>query len=486
MAKPSPTTPSIDAAFFVLRTPLLPLSEWTRWSDGLTAAHAGGDRTALAAALAHDRAQLRQRLGAAIARPEIAHALFVASPSLVDSLPEWQRDPDGERGQKVERALVRYFSRMAARATPFGLFAGWSTGNVDAHTRLELPPRAEYRRATRLDMDYLFELSERISREPSLRAAQRYRPNPMAYSAAGRVRYPESSVNGRARDYKLVGVDASAFIDAALDRARAGATRAELTDAVVAAQAGVDRADAEAFLDQLIDGQLVVSELTPRVTGDDPLDGLIDQLAAFTDAEPWRQRLVRARDQLVELDAGAGAAADDYRRVAAELEPLPAPVTLARLVQVDLSKPAPALRLGRPVVDELAAAVALLARLQPRGGDALARFREAFSARYELREVPLLEALDEDLGVGFATSSAPTADGSPLLAGLRFGGSGDGDAAIPFTTRHERLLAAIEELQRSGDEELVLRNHSVRTAWREPSSTAVVSSRIASGRSARV
>ena len=114
-------TPS---GFFALRTPLLPFDELLAWGKELQAPAALTDPTRLEAALAADRARLRQHLRAAIERPEVREALFVASPDLEERLPVWLREPDGEAGQKMERALVRYFARMAGRATPFGLFAG--------------------------------------------------------------------------------------------------------------------------------------------------------------------------------------------------------------------------------------------------------------------------------------------------------------------------------------------------------------------------
>src|SRR5437016_527424 len=117
--KPKPVLE--PAGFFAFRTPLLPFSELTEWSADLAAPGAPPDQ--LEAALAADRKTLRARLAAAVSRPEVREALFVASPSADESFEHWEKDPDGERGQKVERTLVRYFSRMSSRSTPFGLFS---------------------------------------------------------------------------------------------------------------------------------------------------------------------------------------------------------------------------------------------------------------------------------------------------------------------------------------------------------------------------
>src|SRR5262249_25021304 len=121
-----PRVTFVPAGFFALRTPLLPFATLTACGDGLRTPVAPDE--AVDDALDADRRRLRERLFALVARPEIREALFVASPSLDESLAAWHAQPDGERGQKVERAVVRYLARMAGRPTPFGLFAGCSVG----------------------------------------------------------------------------------------------------------------------------------------------------------------------------------------------------------------------------------------------------------------------------------------------------------------------------------------------------------------------
>src|SRR5438105_14202335 len=163
------------AGFFVMRTPLLPLAELLSWSDGLTAPAALDNAARLDPALAADRDLLRARLREAISRPEVRDALFIASPDLDSAIDLWIREPESEKGQRAERALVRYYQRMAARATPFGLFAGGSTGAIGQRTDLALGERAGYQRHTRLDMDYLFALVEALAKSPEVLSARLYR-----------------------------------------------------------------------------------------------------------------------------------------------------------------------------------------------------------------------------------------------------------------------------------------------------------------------
>src|SRR5215212_5247049 len=105
-------TPS---GFFVLRTPLLPFEEMAAWSEGLEAVGSLGDPEALEEALERDRGRLRARLLAAVTRPEVREALFVASPSVDEALEAWQKEPESTQGRRLEPVVVAYFSRAAAR-----------------------------------------------------------------------------------------------------------------------------------------------------------------------------------------------------------------------------------------------------------------------------------------------------------------------------------------------------------------------------------
>src|SRR5439155_19271456 len=132
-----------------------------------------------------DRAKLHQRLKRIMSRPDVREALFVASPHLEESLDVWLRDPQSERGKGLEQAMARYFLRMAGRATPFGLCAGCSVGNIGDATRLVLDARSAWKRYTRLDMDYLSTLTDALASDPKLREAFAYGPASSRYIAAG-------------------------------------------------------------------------------------------------------------------------------------------------------------------------------------------------------------------------------------------------------------------------------------------------------------
>lgn len=439
----------VASGFAALRTPLLPFAEARALSEGLRAASSVGDPDALPSAVSHDRALVVERLHAAIRRAEVRDALFVASPDLTNAAERWEKDPVAG-GRRVEHALVRYLTRMATRCTPFGLFAGASTIPVGDRTRLDVAPRAAYRRHTRLDMDYLVGLADALARAPDVRAGTTWRPNSTLYKVAGQVRYVQSRWDGKQRTHHLVAISATRHVRAVLAAAADGATPGRLAAAVRAS--GVDDQAAVVYVDSVIDAQVLVPDLEPPITGAEPLRPLVDVLLRQPATKKVGDRLDQVAGDLSDIDACALACSPDrYRAVEAQLAGLPRELLPGRLLQVDLVKPVSG-ALGRAVVDEVARAVTVLHRLAQRpAGDDLARFRERFELRYEGRAVPLMEALDGEHGIGFGSSPAAP----PLLRGLAFPAPKE-DAEQAFRQRDRFLLARLGRLLQRGEHELVL------------------------------
>jgi lantibiotic biosynthesis protein len=410
---------------FVLRTPTLPFDVLDRWSAQ------------------PDLASSREVLRALLDDAAVREAVFVASPDLEQQLASWQREPDSPGGVAIERALVRYVSRMASRCTPFGLFASVAIAPHAEHTRLDVPPRSAAWRRTRLDNDVLFAWTTALGRDRAVRERARYRRNSSLYPVAGRLRYAEARVLGALRSYQLIAVDPTDYLDALLASSTGdGATRAELL-AVLTADPEVSADEAAAFLDEVINTQLLVPVLGPHVTGPEPTEALahvlrgydlVDQAGVLDDA----RRAIAAID-----DAPPGVHAEAYRAIEAELgRRLPIAIEASRLFQVDMYKPAAAASLGPAVTAELLKGADLLHRLTPNGGDDWSSFRSRFLSRYETRELPLLEVLDDETGIGFGGAES-NARAAPLLAGLVMpAGREPQQALVRDRDRHLMLLVA--------------------------------------------
>lgn len=427
--KPSRRAPDlVHSNFFVLRTPLLPGEVLTGWSENLTAAHAWQaevDPNTFESSWKQDVQTLRLRLASAIALPEIVHALYVASPSLQAGIEHWKRDPDSKKGLQAERALVRYFERMAARPTPFGLFSGCSVGQVNDNpgtTALVLKRRLDYRVCCRLDFDYLFALTTALRKDRGLEKELQYFSNSSLYKLADAWYYVESRMSGAKRTHHLVKIDSDAYLEAVLTRAHGGAKASQLVETILQTPGEANPSEEEAWeyvFGLIRDNEILVSNLHPLVTGPLPLDDIISNLESLPSGQKMAESLCDIRNRLSGLDGrGLGSRQSDYEAITRQLEKFPAKIDPARLYQVDMIKPVQEGVLGSEVIAELTNAVEILARLGPASEpEELKSFRESFANRYEMAMVPLMEVLDEESGIGFS-SNAQRTDASPLLRGL--------------------------------------------------------------------
>jgi thiopeptide-type bacteriocin biosynthesis protein len=400
------------SGFFGIRTPLLPFDEYEAWDSDLEAPailDAGGDDEQLESALTRDFQRLSASLRAAWERPEVREAVFIASPDLDRALAE-------KSDSRAIRSLLAYFTRMTSRCTPFGLFAGCSLGSTGQRTCIRLSSRSHYGRHTRLDMEYVSNLVAHLEEDAQVRAAVTYRPNTGLYRVGERLHYAESRLGVAGRSYHLVAVDASEYLLATLQKAQRGARRGELARALTTDR--VSDEEASGFIDDLIANQLLVSDLEPAITGPEAMQQLLASTSAIPGAATTTACLHEVSLELGELDLGrVGNDVARYRDLVRRLEVLPCQPDIARLIQVDMVKPAEA-ELGAQLVDELVRGVGLLMRLARPSADhdQLRRFRERFQARYESAQVPLAEVLDEEVGIGFEGGSEP--GGEPLLQDL--------------------------------------------------------------------
>jgi thiopeptide-type bacteriocin biosynthesis protein len=441
----TPSRSSIaPSGFFVLRAPLLPFDELVDWPA--------------------DPAAARARLRDAVATPEVREAIFIASRDLDARLKVWLASPDSEQGRKIERALLRYFIRSCARPTPFGMFAGCSVGGIGSSTRLAVAPNC--RRHTRLDMDYLFALADSLSRDPQVQPHLRFSPNSSLYRVAGRARYLAVRRKDEAWSHHRAALAVPDYLEAVLARAGgggAGATPAELVRALLDHDPQATHAEAAEYLAELIDQQVLVSELTPAVSGRESLVWLIDRLGELP-LGTATTRLEHVREALCSLDsAGPGASPDQYRAIAGRLESVSAKLAESRLFRVDLLRPSAGATLGENVIAEITRGVELLRRLMPNPSeDALAAFREAFSARFGdtpvTREIPLAEALDDESGISFGEGGS-TIEASSLLEDLTT--SPPAPRRLTWGPRQQYLLARMSGVLARGEGELVLSDEDI-------------------------
>ena len=443
--------------YFVLRTPMLAFDALLEWADGMSACTSSD--TDSERAIEAECAVLRVRLKRAVSQPHVREALYVASPSTFDALDQWLTTPDLVN-DRLERTVSKYFQRMAARCTPFGLFAGYSLGTVGASTSFELGSLETYRRSTRIDHDVLFAICASLSADPDVRSRMTYSPNTSLYRIGTQWRYVRTLIRGTQRVFSLVALDTDEFLQIVLSRAANGATIEDLVVHILASDPDGDiaRDEAAVYVNELIDREILLPPIFPLITGRDALDDLIEELRLAGITSATVGTLEQIRERLETLDrAPIGTRLGDYAGIHGLVKTILPHASASRLFQVDFRKPEASVTCDEALIARVGRGIELLRRISPDvRGDALRRFREAFSARYERRAVPLTEVLDEDAGIGF---DKPSSENTPLLDGIPFDTPSERRAT--WTNRDEFLLGRVTDTIQSASTSLELTHDDV-------------------------
>ncbi len=400
--------------------------------------------------LAVDQALLQGYL----ADDSFMEAVYLASPALFHQCRLYQQGQltETKKIDKLFHSLGKYLLRMSYRSTPFGLFSGCSVvpwGSLPQPVVL-----AHDVRRTRLDMKFLCDLARTLAALPEVQVGLRYFPNSSIYQVAEEQRYAECHYVHGLKNYQLTSVGNSPYLELVLQTARAGASKAALVQALLAG-GDVAEPDAAGFITELIDNQLLISELEPKITGDEFAQHILRTLATVQAAHP-SARVAEVLLQLEavlalvgDLDLAAGAnQQSQYATVIDHIKKLDVSFTENQLFQTDVTRTPASGALGQAMQQEVLEAVEVLAHICPTSfGKNLQKFAASFAARYDTQEIPLLEVLDPEIGIGYGDTNAQQA--TSFISSLN--ALSDGTAAgssIAWTAHQRWLFARLQEAQR--------------------------------------
>jgi thiopeptide-type bacteriocin biosynthesis protein len=387
----------------------------------------------------------------ALIDPRIRTAIAVASPDLLQAL---ERPARSRRDvARAQSKLLRYLIRMATRPTPYGLFAGVALGEWGDATDLRLGVDPPYTRS-RPDSAWLLSFVCELEARPEILKQLELAANPTAFFHAGRVFLAEEIAPARSGVRSgPVSMRATAAVRRALATARRFVPYHDLAAELLSVP-GATPQKVDALLTKLWQHTLLLTDLRPPLSVASPARYVAERLARITGAEDDRRRLNAVLDAMERWDERPWDEGEaGYRKLAASVAvggdaPSPPPI------QVDMAWPLEGRALGRLVGEEVARAADLLLRMTPspvRPAHLLA-YRRAFEARYGAdREVPLLEMLDPNFGLGSTTryGHGGMADAGVTLA--RVAARQNALREIALTALRERSLTV--EL----DEDLVSR-----------------------------
>lgn len=380
-------------------------------------------------------------------------SLYVASPEFAERLRTGQGGRDDD---KRELSIYKYYSRACTRCTPFGLFAGCSTGEIGEETGIRLEPVEKYTRTTRLDMQYLCALIRHIETIPEIRKELLFYPNDSIYELAGKLRYIEYYYIKTKRHHQVAEVESSEYITAVLDRARNGATVQQL--AAVLVTDDISPGEAEEFIGEMIGSHLLKSELDPAVVGGDVLETLIDKLSRFHTEGEVLGILKQISAKLLEIDSNPiGTTTGIYGQIIELIKKTGIEYEPKFLFQTDMFKPAPGATVSTGVIEDIEEFLELLVDIgrQFRHPN-LTAFQKEFTERYGDRTIPLEIVLDNEAGLGYPYEEGAAKNVNPLIDDLVLPSRAADGNSIPFGQLDPMLLRKYARCIKEGGNTLLL------------------------------
>lgn len=331
-------------------------------------------------------------------------ALWIASKDLYEAVLRIDTITDPKKLEKIEVALSKYINRTKNRATPFGMFAGCAPITWAADTHLEL---GAINKHTRLDMGVLCTVFRYVLKNERIKKSLSYSVNKTLYNIDGNYRMVDYKTFGY-RKYTVSSVSGSEYLEEIIDFCQVAKPYPTIA-AFIAGAFEVEDGEASAFLDELIDGQVLLSDLEPRVSGSDFLDQIIESLGNVLTMDADNDDALTyllAFKKIKEILADGGSIIRKKEEISVILHELNIEFNSESMFQVDLYKDGSAQTLNNSYADKLIEAVQFLNQLTPKHNNKdLQTFKNRFSDRYDEQEIPLLQALDPESGIGYAANT---------------------------------------------------------------------------------
>ncbi|MBK5722830.1 lantibiotic dehydratase family protein [Dysgonomonas sp. Marseille-P4677] len=347
--------------------------------------------------------------------PQIQEAIYLASPVLYKEMQKFINGDikENKKNEIILLSLVRYISRMAIRCTPFGLFAGCGIGQIGNDTNILV--NRSISRKTRLDMHYLSSLYDKLTKIPEIKENIKYYTNTSLYKVGRKYRYIEVLYVNSKRKYQIAEVEQSSYLNGILNITEDGAKIKTIITALISKE--ITQEDAVEFIDELINSQIIIPELYQSVIGDNLFDRIIKLLEANCYTPYLTNRLIDIKVLLDRLDSENNPF-ELYKQIIQLIEDINAPYEERFIFQVDAIRKSISASLSVEVIDELKSVLTFLNKITPIGrNETLHQFQQYFYNRYEDREVPLLEVLDPEIGIGYPSANRSSGL-SPLIDDL--------------------------------------------------------------------
>lgn len=344
---------------------------------------------------------------------ETYDSIFYASEELSERVGEWLRSETSSYDEKLLITLYKYLSRMSTRSTPFGMFAGISLGEISGNAS-SIVLSGNTVDKIRIDHELVAQIVTFVLEDENFLNDTFFTLNNSLFEEDGHIRFVEHKLLEGRRSYLWVKVEKNPLIEIVLTLAGSKVTFGSLINELT--MLGMGKENAKEYVKALIRNQILVSELEPTVTGDRFFEFLSVRLNRS------KSELHAKIKEIIELLSRNVRPKATDRRFLRDIVSRNNGGKVKHTFQLDRKLVTLRNHLNSSVVQtvqgELFELMPFFRVSQPKD---LLNFKKSFLERYDRQELPLLEVMAADAGIGYGDQTARYRECNPLIEGLKVG-----------------------------------------------------------------
>lgn len=329
-------------------------------------------------------------------KKQFDEAVLVASYDSYEAIQHFSKEDKAKDIQYLLNTIYKYFSRSCSRCTPFGLFSTVAFGNITPEkTSFELES-AELKRKIQTDSNWLFEVI--FMYEKKYLKSLKYAVNEGAVMYRNRVFLFNCTKSNDGEKINKKSINCSKAFEIVANVSDGYASYCTIIEKLKSEYPGVDEETFHTYLQSLIKEGYLISDLRPPLTINDQLQYFIDKLKeydisadAFTDI---KKQLENYYDSAPE---------DKINCLMNVFHSMKEICSSKNYLSFDASFDYKECNLNKNEIKEINKLINLFIQFNANETfDKLGEYKNKFLEKYGLsRCVPLIELIDNDMGLGF-------------------------------------------------------------------------------------
>lgn len=350
----------------------------------------------------------------------IRNALILASPDLHETISH-ALVSDIDIPAKVCQSFINYYTRFCSRPTPFGLFAGVGSGQIEKTGKIdiELLPNSEGNLQCRLDMEYLCYMVETLSVQKGVREKLKYDYNSSFYTISSYFQFVARSHDKKGKmKYTLEAIVPDGAVLVALDALDQNNSYSSMLNGIVEEYEEESFEDCERFLQEALKVGIVINDLVPNLVGEEYSKVLRYKVIDREMNKAFAPFLVQY--DIVSSIQNFEDVEKSLEKVAEIAKQAEYKYSRAHLIQGDFLRNTESNKLPESVSNRVLYGLRILRALTDlESDDPLKEFKTIFRRRYISNTVGLAEMMDQNAGIGLkGPAYQQQADPSDLLDDL--------------------------------------------------------------------